>query len=101
MISVQNSYSLQSDDVSDWPFRNKFPAEPLLANSGVQDKDFGVHSGRILRIFWIGCPFPFNRIRIIQIKLICSHVKKTWYGLIVASGKITIFRNHISSNPLF
>jgi len=42
----------------------------VLQSSGVQDPDFGVQSGRIFGFFWIwiGYRFPFNRIRIIQMK---------------------------------
>jgi len=76
---------------------------PIL-NSGVEDPDFRVQSGRILRIFriWIGYRFRFNRIRnrIIQMKK-CDHAKKTWYWIIVVSGKFTIFSNHSSNNLLF
>ena len=42
----------------------------LACTRGVQDPDFGVQSGRIFGFFWIwiGYRFPFNRIRINQMK---------------------------------
>jgi len=36
--------------------------------SGVQDPDFGDQSGQLFGFFWIGYRFPFNCIRVIQIK---------------------------------
>jgi len=84
-----------------------------LKISGVQDPGFGVQSGQILRIFWIleffwnfldeiGYRFRFNRIRnrLIQMKKTVA-MQKTWYRITAVSGKITIFRNHISNKLIF
>jgi len=55
-----------------------------------------------LELDWFGYIFRFNRnrIRIITMKQIAA-MQKTVFVIIVASGKITIFRNHISHNLLF
>jgi len=37
-------------------------------NTSVQDPDFEVVYGRIFECLWIGYRFPFNHIRIIEMK---------------------------------
>jgi len=45
-----------------------YKATICVCTSGVQDPDFGAQSSRIYGFIWIGYRFPFNRIRIIQVK---------------------------------